>query len=57
LRKSLAIAWASREISGIENHLDDAGAVSQINKNQLTVITAAVHPPGQLDFLSDVPSV
>ncbi|MNG99087.1 hypothetical protein D3C79_582480 [compost metagenome] len=38
----------------IEEHLDDAFAVTHINKDQATQIAAAVDPTTQSDFLADV---
>jgi hypothetical protein len=37
-----------------EHHLRDAGAVAQIDKNELAEIAAAVHPSHQDDFLARI---
>jgi len=38
----------------IENDLNQAGAVAQVNKYQSSVVAAAVHPPRQLYFLAGI---
>jgi hypothetical protein len=40
--------------SGVGHDLGQSPTVPQIDENQAAVVAAAIHPPGQLDLLTNV---
>ena len=51
-RSCWASAWASRRVLGVEDELEDARAVAQVDEDQAAVVAAAVDPARHADALA-----
>ena len=54
LRSCSAFSWTSASVSVIEHDLGDAGAVAQVDEDEVAEIAAAVHPSHENGFFARV---